>query len=181
MENIGTNRLTLRKFRYDDIDSMLKNWIADPIIQKGYGEPVYETKESVKNLINVWNEQLFRFAIILNENMECIGQVSFCRIYSDEKTGEIEYCIGQKYWGNGYATEAVITFIDFVFNNSELEKIEAFHRVDNPVSGKVLQKAGMIIVPNIIRFETEGKIPEKEICYAIIKYKEKKNDKRSKY
>ena len=24
-------------------------------------------------------------------------------MYSDSAIGEIEYCIGQKYWGNGYA------------------------------------------------------------------------------
>jgi RimJ/RimL family protein N-acetyltransferase len=48
LEHINTERLTLRKFIIEDIDSMLKNWIADPIIQNAYGEPVFETKESVK-------------------------------------------------------------------------------------------------------------------------------------
>jgi ribosomal-protein-alanine N-acetyltransferase len=169
LEHINTERLSLRKFIIEDIDSMLKNWIADPIIQNAYGEPVFETKESVKNLLLKWDTQPFRWAIILKNNLENIGQAGFCRYYPEEKTAEIEYCIGQNYWGNGYASEAVKAIINYVFKNSTIEKIEAFHQIKNPNSGKVLQKAGMIIVSNIKRFEIQGKTPDEEICYAITK------------
>jgi ribosomal-protein-alanine N-acetyltransferase len=105
----------------------------------------------------------------LKNNLENIGQAGFCKSYPEEETAEIEYCIGQNYWGNGYASEAVGAIIDYVFKNSTIEKIEAFHQIKNPNSGKVLQKAGMIIVSNVKRFEIQGKIPYNEICYAITK------------
>ena len=169
MKEIYSERLFLRKFEIGDIDNMLKNWIADPAVQSEYGEPTYETKDSVKKLLSKWDTEQFRLAIILKDNMENIGQVGLCRHYPEEKTAEIEYCIGKKYWGNGYAAEAVNLFIDFTFSNSNIEKIEAFYRIENPNSGKVLKKIGMSIVPNVKRFEIQGKIPEGEICYAITK------------
>jgi ribosomal-protein-alanine N-acetyltransferase len=167
MEKIDSERLLLRKFKVDDIDNMLKNWIADPFVQNEYGESVYETKDSVMKLLGKWDEQQFRWAIILKTNMENIGQVGFCRYYSDEKIAEIEYCIGQKFWGNGYAAEAVNAVIKYVFSNSNIEKIEAFHQIKNPKSGKVLQKAGMAVVPNVKRFEIQGEKPNEILCYAI--------------
>lgn len=57
LTHIGTNtieteRLTLRRFAYSDDDAMLKNWIADEKVQFMYSEPVYSTKEAVKDLLD---------------------------------------------------------------------------------------------------------------------------------
>lgn len=46
---IETERLLLRRFEYSDDDTMLKYWIADEKIQSLYSEPVYTTKEAVKD------------------------------------------------------------------------------------------------------------------------------------
>ena len=51
-ETIETERLILRRFRYDDDDAMLKNFIADEKIQSLYSEPVYTTKDAVKGLLD---------------------------------------------------------------------------------------------------------------------------------
>ena len=40
-QTIETERLILRRFEYSDIDSMLRNWIADEQTQWDYGEPYY--------------------------------------------------------------------------------------------------------------------------------------------
>ena len=39
---IETERLVLRRFEYSDIDSMLRNWIADEETQWDYGEHVIQ-------------------------------------------------------------------------------------------------------------------------------------------
>ncbi len=49
---IETKRLILRKFEYSDIDSMLRNWIADEKTQWDYGEPSYETPEALNLCLN---------------------------------------------------------------------------------------------------------------------------------
>ena len=49
-QTIETDRLILRQFKYSDDEAMLKYWIADEKIQSMYSEPVYTTKEEVKEL-----------------------------------------------------------------------------------------------------------------------------------
>lgn len=50
-EIIETERLLLRKFKYSDTENMLKYWISDPAVQHMYSEPVYSTKDEVKELL----------------------------------------------------------------------------------------------------------------------------------
>ncbi len=74
---IETERLLLRRFLYTDDDAMLKYWIADEKIQSMYSEPVYTTKEAMKELLDKYigsyeNEDYYRWAIILKETGECI-------------------------------------------------------------------------------------------------------------
>lgn len=172
--NLQTERLLLRRFDFNDIESMLNNWIANPIIQHNYGEPTYETKDSVRQLLYKWvpqyqSDSFYRWAIILKETNENIGQIAFCRVYTENEIAEIEYCIGESYWGNSYASEALKIILKYSFENPEFSKLEAFHRIENPNSGRVLQKVGMKTVSNVKRFEIDYQHPIGEICYALTK------------
>ena len=51
-QTIKTERLTLRRFTYQDADDMLKYWISDEKVQALYGEPAYKTKAAVKELLD---------------------------------------------------------------------------------------------------------------------------------
>lgn len=51
----------------------------------------------------------------------------------------IGYWVGKPYWGAGYATEALRAF---VAEAQVVGDLEADHFVDNPASGRVLEKAG---------------------------------------
>lgn len=52
---------------------------------------------------------------------------------------EVGYWFGRPYWGNGFATEALS---GFTAEAKTLGQLQAGHFVDNPASGRVLQKAG---------------------------------------
>jgi ribosomal-protein-alanine N-acetyltransferase len=171
---IETERLILRKFTYDDIPDMLKNWIADPNVQNEYGEPEYKTAIEVSKLLGKWiskyeSNDFYRWAIILKENNENIGQIAFCKVYTEIETAEIEYCIGESYWGKGYATEALKVVIEFSFKEPKFHKSEAFHRAINARSGRVLKKSIMKNVETVTRFEMQNIRPDNEICYAIVR------------
>lgn len=163
-----TNRLLLRKLYQSDIHSMLKNWISDLDVQRGYGEPAYTTEAEAANLLNTW-EQQYRWGIILKHTNENIGHISFCRLYDDINTAEIEYCLGKAFWGKGIASEALSAFIKHTFLNTSIVQLEAFHRVENPGSGRVLQKAGLYPADNVMRFAHLPKAPDGDICYSISK------------
>ena len=68
-ETIETERIILRRFEYTDDNAMLKYWVADEKIQSLYSEPVYSTKEEVKELLDKYIESYdksdyYRWAII---------------------------------------------------------------------------------------------------------------------
>ncbi|WP_088186949.1 GNAT family N-acetyltransferase [Desulfosporosinus sp. FKA] len=171
---IETKRLKLRKFDYEDIPHMIKNWITNPSVQNEYGEPVYKTTTEVYELLKKWidkyqNNDFYRWAVILKRNNENIGQIAFCRVYTEIETAEIEYCISENYWGKGYATEALNAVIDFSFRVPKFYKLEAFHRIANTRSGRVLKKTIMDEAQTVRRFEVENIKPDDDICYSIIR------------
>ena len=176
-QEMVTPRLLLRPFVLEDADSMLEIWIADPTIQHEYGEPVYATIGEVRSLLESWSSQysqpdFYRWAIIEIATGACVGQIAFCRVYSEEATAEIEYCIGQSRWGRGYANEALSAVIDYAFTNTGFVRLEAYHRVENRKSGRVLQKSCMQITDTVLRFVKAGVEPHGEVCYCIEKGKQ---------
>lgn len=179
MKHIGTKtfeteRLICRQFMSEDYKDMLRNWVSNPHIQYEYGEPVYTTISQVKDLLTQYiegyqNLDFYRWAIIEKKSKENIGQIAFCKVYSDSQTAEIEYCVGESFWGNGYASEALAGLIEFTFKNTDFLKLEAYHRSENIKSGRVLKKSVMHVTDTVERFVRENKSPQGEVCYCINK------------
>lgn len=171
-KTIETERLILRRFEYTDDTAMLKYWIADEKIQSMYSEPVYSTKEEVKELLDIYigsyeKDDYYRWAIIEKDCGECIGQIAYWLVDSKNHFAEIEYCIGKSFWGKGYAGEALQAVIDFTFSHTDFVKLEAYHRAENIKSGRVLEKSAMYITDNVERFRRENVLPHGEVCYCI--------------
>lgn len=179
MRHIGTKpfetaRLICRPFIREDCGDMFKNWAADPNIQHEYGEPVYETVPQVRELLEKYiesykNPDFYRWAIAEKSCGENIGQIAFCKVYPDCRTAEIEYCIGERFGGKGYAGEALAGLIDFTFKNTDFMKLEAYHRIENTKSGRVLEKSSMYVTDTVERFARENISPHGEVCYCIDK------------
>jgi RimJ/RimL family protein N-acetyltransferase len=55
---------------------------------------------------------------------------------------EIGYWLGARYWGKGYATEAVRALIDHAFTSLDHKALQSSVRVTNPNSRRVLEKCG---------------------------------------
>ena len=56
---------------------------------------------------------------------------------------ELSYWISIPYRNRGYASEAVKAVIEYGIHTLNLGRIQATHHVENPASGRVLEKAGM--------------------------------------
>ncbi len=55
----------------------------------------------------------------------------------------------------------------YTFSNTDFTKLEAYHRIENTKSGRVLEKSAMEITDNVERFRRENQLPHGEICYCI--------------
>lgn len=137
----------MRKFVYTDDDAMLMNWIADENIQSNYAEPTYTTKEAVRELLNIYissyaSPDYYRWAIVLKENGQCIGQIAYFLVNSKNHFAEIEYCIGSKFQRKGFASEATKAIVAFGFNDIKLHKVQICHKSTNLKSKGVIEKIG---------------------------------------
>ena len=144
---IETERLILRRFEHTDDEAMLKYWIADEKIQSLYSEPVYTTKEAVKELLDKYissyeNDDYYRWAIIEKTTGECIGQIAYFLVDSKNHFAEIEYCIGSEFQCNGFATEATKAVIAYGFDKMNLHKVQICTKTINLPSKRVIEKCG---------------------------------------
>lgn len=67
-KTLESERLVLRAFQYTDDADMLTYWINDPEIQSMYSEPVYTTKQEVKELLDF--ETLYGDVLVENHTYE---------------------------------------------------------------------------------------------------------------
>ena len=148
-QTIETDRLILRRFEYTDDDAMLKYWIADEKIQSMYAEPVYTTKEAVKELLDKYissyeKEDYYRWAVIEKKSGECIGQIAYFLVDNKNHFAEIEYCIGSNFQCQGYATEATKAIIAYGFDKMNLHKVQICTKSINEPSKRVIEKCGFV-------------------------------------
>ena len=62
--------------------------------------------------------------------------------FDKEKRLRIGYWLGEPFWGKGYATEAAHALVDFAFRNHSLTQLNAWCRLSNPASRRVIEKCG---------------------------------------
>ncbi|MDH6251786.1 ribosomal-protein-alanine N-acetyltransferase [Chryseobacterium sp. H1D6B] len=60
----------------------------------------------------------------------------------DDKA-ELGYWLAVPFWNNGYITEAAEEIMRFGFETLKFNKIYATHFLNNPASGRIMQKIGM--------------------------------------
>lgn len=171
---IRTERMILRKFEYTDDNTMLKHWISDEKVQHLYCEPVYTSKQEVKELLDKFiggyaNDNYYRWAIVLKETNECIGQIAFFLVDSKNKFAEIEYCIGREFHRKGLMTEAVKKVIEFGFDEMKLHKVQICHMPSNIQSKGVIEKCSFVY-EGALRdyFYLDGKY-EDRLYYSILR------------
>lgn len=145
---LETKRLILRKVTVGDAEVAFKNWTNDSKTTRYVTWKPHGTVENTKKLFEMWeddynNPNTYRWVVEVKELGEVIGTIDVVKKRLDDKTAEIGYCYGSKFWGNGYGTEALTKVIDYLLNDVGFELIEARHLVDNPASGRVMEKSGM--------------------------------------
>ena len=127
---------------------MLKYWISDEKIQSLYSEPIYTTKEAVKELLDKYigsyeREDYYRWAIIEKDSMECIGQIAYFLVDNKNHFAEIEYCIGSDFQRQGLATEATKAVIAYGFEKMNLHRVQICTKTINAPSKRVIEKCGL--------------------------------------
>ena len=104
-----------------------------------------ETSEVVNQIINSYDneEGPFVYAVLRRKDNVNLGYVQLVKI---EEGWEIGYHIAEIYTGNGYATEAVNLFLNYIKNNTSLKQIIGIALAANKASRRVLEKCGFELI-----------------------------------
>ncbi len=147
-KTLKTNRLTLRQFKIEDSKDMFTNWASSAVVTKFLTWQPHENQEITKFVINSWvnnykDNSYYQWAIQLDDIGQVIGSISVVSFDNEKLSAHIGYCIGEKWWKQGIMTESLQAVIDFLFKQVGVNEITSTHDVENPNSGKVMQKCKM--------------------------------------
>lgn len=134
-----TERLILDSIRESDKEDYFNNISHDKQVLETFICRYAETLEDFDFSAYPENNRLF--AIRLKETGRLIGILITCD--ETEDSCEIGYGIGSAYWGNGYATEAVRRFLEYLFSEKGFHTVFASFFTGNDASRHVMEKCGM--------------------------------------
>lgn len=143
-------KIYLRNLKIKDCNSVYLSWLNNKKINQFLETRHHKQSiESIKSYINKINksEHSFIFAICLKETNIHIGNIKIGPINFNHKYCDLSYFIGEeKYWFNGYASDAIDTILKFSFNKLKIQNILAGSYSKNIGSKKVLEKNGFKLV-----------------------------------
>jgi [ribosomal protein S5]-alanine N-acetyltransferase len=141
-----TERLIVRGIEFEDLDAFAE-LCADPIAMQYMGDGKILDRETVERWIGICHDKYQQrgygtSALVEKESGKFIG---FCGVVRapDTDFDEIVYAFSQAVWGKGYATEAALAMLDYVFSISELSEIYATIHAKNAASLKMMAKLKM--------------------------------------
>ncbi|MEL3971667.1 GNAT family N-acetyltransferase [Rossellomorea oryzaecorticis] len=156
---IETDRLILEKFKLTDAQAAFDHWLSDERVSdnrvSAAHQSISQTEERLFNIVSDYESKEFCYwAIKLKESGELIGEIDLYDIEKATGNCEVSYSLGCNWWNKGYGTEALRAVVEFGFTQMSLHKISAAHNTDNPASGRIMSKAGMLqegIIRDMIR------------------------------
>ena len=140
---LETERLILRAHMIEDAEACFA-WQSDPEVTKflsrSTSTDISETKEWLKKVVNA---DSFMWAMTLKENGTLIGTCAIGESSYMPGYWNFAYYIRRDQWNKGYATEAAKAMICFAKEAQGIKRFCAVHAIDNPASGKVIEKCGL--------------------------------------
>jgi ribosomal-protein-alanine N-acetyltransferase len=146
-KELETERLILRRYKYEDIE-LYHELTNDPkLLEFNYYPNTtreYE-EEYVRNLVDNCDTNKYESWVIERKiDHEPVGKINITKIIQRFNYCEVGYTIRYKYWGNGYASEALEEVTKHLLNDIGYRLVECVIDETNTKSIKVVEKAGFI-------------------------------------
>lgn len=149
--NIETPRLILRPLELSDAEAMFamdSNPTVHQYLWQNPSKDISETIQIIEFVQKQYEENgIGRFATILKETGEFVGWTGIKFINDHVENGNTNfydygYRLNEKFWNKGIATEASRAWLDFGFNQMNIQEMNAYTHAENGASNHVLNKVG---------------------------------------
>ena len=148
MIGLFTERLLIRDYNIDDLKDYHEILSDNSVMYYLQDIKTNNFEESKDNFIKVLNDKdsnerkFYHFKIenkITKEFIGCIGY-TVLNFASYGKSVHIGYFLKEKYWNNGYITEALKRLIQFAFEENDVYRLHTGCHKENIASEKIVVK-----------------------------------------
>ena len=168
-QELKTPRLLLRKLNMEDAQDFYRFAGSAAVTKHMLWKPhrdVWESAASIEKTLRRYDEgKCYRWAIALCQSDELIGIIDLLSFDEVHNTCSFAYMLAQDHWGMGYGTEALKAVLEFAFSQMHVTAVAADHFAQNPASGAVMTKVGMVRCAAV-----PGKYEKNGIAYDAIQY-----------
>ena len=147
-KTLSTARLTLRAPRRGDEDALFALH-SDTEVMRYFSEPPWTDPERAARQIDddaagFERGDFFRFAIVLTETGQMIGNCTLFALHRQNRRAEIGYALQRQHWGQGFMIEALTALVSHAFNDLDLNRLEADIDPRNAPSKVCLERLGFV-------------------------------------
>ena len=133
--------VTLRPIEAEDLD-FIQRERSDAGVWRTLGWPFPSNREQVEAFHEETISDEETIHLLITVEAEPVGMVSFHDISEGSRRGELGYWVATDAQGNGYATDAVGTLVEYGFRDLGFHRIEAKVFDGNTPSRQVLEALG---------------------------------------
>ena len=140
---LETERLILRAFKETDLKNLFATYSEDEVT-KYYDLESMKSKSEAIEILEVFKTRFekgigIRWAIELKETGGYIGDCGYNPWNKRDRKAEIGYALIPKYWGKGYAVEAIKSMLHYGFRKLEIVKLRRIMAMIDPRNEKSIQ------------------------------------------
>ena len=171
---IETDRLLLRKPKDEDAAAIFDRYAGDREVCRYLAWPMHRSIDDTKAFVEFSESQWKRwpagpFLIFDRSDGELLGSTGLgFELPHRASTG---YVLARNYWGNGYATEALVAMRDTA-SGLGVVRLFAYCHPDHRPSARVLEKAGFTLEGTLRRYcefpNLELGVAKDVVCYSCI-------------
>lgn len=171
---LETERLLLRPYEPGDLAAFHAIRSQPEVVRYLYQDPLSleQARAKVERLVASRGLEAegdwLSAAVTLRESGELIGDVAFNWMSVQHRTGEVGFVVDPRHQGQGLATEAARTMVDWGFGTFGLHRIIGRTEARNAASARVLEKLGMRCEAHLVENEWVKGEWQSELVYAIL-------------
>jgi len=163
---LSTPRLALVALSLEDAPAIFA-YASDPEISHLAAWPCHEDIEAsryfvARSMVGYAQGGHYEWGLKRRADQVLIGTCGFGEIDIARGMADINYALAKPYWGQGYATEAAASVIQFGFMQLGLQVIEANAFPENTASLRLMAKLGMRCRETSLRSQDSG--PLRPVC-----------------
>lgn len=147
LPQLGTPRLLMRKARMEDAQDLYE-YGRDPLVAQHVLWDAYRSIADARAYVRYLQRQYrgdqpASWCIEHTPSGRVVGTIGLMWWNREHGSAEVGYSLSRAYWNQGLMTEALVEVLRYCFEELGIHRIEAQHELENPASGRVMEKVGM--------------------------------------